>query len=291
MKRSVTLGLVQMAMGPEREANLERAFAMAREAREHGAELLVFPELFAGRFFCREIDPRYAALAEPVPGPLCDRLAGLARELEAVVVGSLFERACDGIHFNTAVVLERDGTLLGRSRKMHIPMDPGYLEKYYFTPGDTDYPVFRTSLLDLAVPTCWDQWFPEPARIYGLKGAELIVYPSAIGTLPGDPYDDAVDTWRVAMRGHAVCNALYVAAVNRVGDEDGMTFYGHTFVAQPDGRVIAEAGEGEQVLLARLDADRIARTRTLSLFYRDRRPETYRDLLRQVVEDEAPPAE
>ena len=179
-----------------------------------------------------------------MPGPLCDRLAGLARELEAVVVGSLFERVRDGVCFNTAVVLERDGTLLGRSRKMHIPMDPGYLEKYYFTPGDTDYPVFRTSLLDVAVPTCWDQWFPEPARIYGLKGADLIVYPSAIGTLPGDPYDDAVDTWRVAMRGHAVCNALYVAAVNRVGDEDGMTFYGHTFVAQPDGQRDRRGGRG-----------------------------------------------
>jgi len=284
VKPSVALGLVQMAMGPEREANIEHAFALARRARERGAEVIVFPELFSGRFFCRELDPAHAALAEPVPGPLTGRLAGLARELEAVVVGSLFEHVREGVRFNTAVVIERDGTFLGRSRKMHIPMDPGYLEKYYFTPGDTDYPVFRTSLLDLAVPTCWDQWFPEPARIYGLKGAELIVYPSAIGTLPGDPYDDAVDTWRVAMRGHAVCNALYVAAVNRVGDEDGMTFYGHSFVAQPDGRVIAEAGGSEEIVLARLDAERIARTRTLSLFYRDRRPETYGGILRQTLE-------
>ncbi len=286
MKHAVTLGLVQMAMGSEREANVEKALALARRAREQGAELIVFPELFSGRFFCKEIEPRHAALAEPIPGPLCDRLAALARELDAVVVGSLFERVREGVFFNTAVVFERDGALLGRSRKMHIPMDPGYLEKYYFMPGDTDYPVFRTSLLDLAVPTCWDQWFPEPARLYGLKGAELIVYPSAIGTLPGDPYEDAVDTWRVAMRGHAVCNALYVAAVNRVGDEDGMPFYGHSFVAQPDGRVIAEAGEDEEIVLARLDADRIARTRTLSLFYRDRRPETYGGILRQTLEDD-----
>jgi N-carbamoylputrescine amidase len=286
VKASVTLGLVQMEMGPDREANIESACALARDARERGAELVVFPELFSGRFFCKELDPAHAALAEPVPGPLCDRLSALARELEAVVVGSVFEKAREGVYFNTAVVFERDGALLGRSRKMHIPMDPGYLEKYYFTPGDTDYPVFRTSLVDLAVPTCWDQWFSEPARIYGLKGAELIVYPSAIGTLPGDPYDDPVDTWQVAMRGHAVCNALYVAAVNRVGDEDGMIFYGHSFVAQPDGRLVAEAGEAPQVLLARLDAERIARTRTLSLFYRDRRPETYRDILRQVVEED-----
>ncbi len=286
MRASVTLGLVQMAMGPEREANLEHAFALARRAREQGAELIVFPELFSGRFFCKAIDPRHASLAEPIPGPLCDRLAALARELEAVVVGSLFEKVREGVFFNTAVVVDRDGALLGRSRKMHIPMDPGYLEKYYFTPGDTDYPVFRTSLLDLAVPTCWDQWFPEPARIYGLKGAELIVYPSAIGALPGDPYEDAVDTWQVAMRGHAVCNALYVAAVNRVGDEDGMAFYGHSFVAQPDGRVIAEAGEDEEIVLARLDPERITRTRTLSLFYRDRRPATYGGILRQTLDGE-----
>ncbi|MGZ4198915.1 MAG: nitrilase-related carbon-nitrogen hydrolase, partial [Thermoleophilia bacterium] len=193
MNDTVTLGLIQMAMGDDREANVAKAFAMARAARESGAELIVLPELFSGIYFCKyPTAERFNSWAEAVPdGPLCKRLAALAAELEAVVVGSVFEYVQDGFYFNTAVVFERDGRFLGRSRKMHIPeTSPGWHEKYYFSPGDTDYPVFHSSLIDLAAPTCWDQWYPEVARLAYLKGAHLIVYPTCIGDEPGHPEID-----------------------------------------------------------------------------------------------------
>jgi len=280
------VGLVQMAMGDDREANIEKAFSMARGARERGAQLIVLPELFSGVYFCKyPAQQAYLAWAEPVPdGPLCARLAQLARELEAVVVGSVFERALDGLQFNTAVVFERDGTYLGKSRKMHIPEDPGYQEKYYFAPGDTDYPVFHTSLLDLAVPTCWDQWYPEVARIAYLKGAELIAYPTCIGDQPNDETIDTSEPWQLVMRGHAVANCIYVAACNRVGVEDGQAFYGRSFIADPDGAKIAEADrETETVITATLTRAALRAAREASPFLRDRRIDTYGPLLARTL--------
>ena len=286
MNETVTVGLVQMAMGDDREANIEKAFSMARGARERGAQLIVLPELFSGVNFCKyPAQQAYLAWAEPVPdGPLCARLAQLARELEAVVVGSVFERALDGLQFNTAVVFERDGTYLGKSRKMHIPEDPGYQEKYYFAPGDTDYPVFHTSLLDLAVPTCWDQWYPEVARIAYLKGAALIAYPTCIGDQPNDETIDTSEPWQLVMRGHAVANCIYVAACNRVGVEDGQAFYGRSFIADPDGAKIAEADrETETVITATLTRAALRAAREASPFLRDRRIDTYGPLLARTL--------
>ena len=287
MNETVTLGLIQMAMGDDREANVEKAFARAREARAAGAELIVFPELFSGIYFCKyPTAERFNAWAETVPdGPLCTRLAALAKELDAVVVGSVFEYVQDGFYFNTAVVFERDGRFLGRSRKMHIPeTSPGWHEKYYFSPGDTDYPVFHTSLIDLAVPTCWDQWYPEVARLAYLRGAHLIVYPTCIGDEPGHPEIDSSEPWQLVMRGHAVANCLYVAACNRVGFEDFQGYYGRSFVADPDGAKVAEAPRDvETVLLAQLSREKLRSSRELAQYFRDRRPETYGGLLKRSL--------
>jgi len=287
VNETVTLGLIQMAMGDDREANVEKAFARAREARAAGAELIVFPELFSGIYFCKyPTAERFNAWAEPVPdGPLCTRLAALAKELDAVVVGSVFEYVQDGFYFNTAVVFERDGRFLGRSRKMHIPeTSPGWHEKYYFSPGDTDYPVFHSSLIDLAVPTCWDQWYPEVARLAYLRGAHLIVYPTCIGDEPGHPEIDSSEPWQLVMRGHAVANCLYVAACNRVGFEDFQGYYGRSFVADPDGAKVAEAPrDTEIVLLAELSREKLRSSRELAQYFRDRRPESYGGLLKRSL--------
>jgi N-carbamoylputrescine amidase len=287
MRDQVTIGLIQMAMGEDRDANVEKALSMARAARERGAELIVLPELFSGIYFCKyPAAQRYNAWAERVPeGPLCGRLADLARELEAVIVGSVFEYVQEGLYHNTAVVFERDGAFLGKSRKMHIPeTGPGYQEKYYFAPGDTDYPVFHTSVIDLAAPTCWDQWYPEVARIARLKGAELVVYPTCIGDEPAQPELDSSDPWQLVMRGHAVANSLFVAAANRVGVEDGQSFYGRSFVSDPTGQLIAEAGRGsEEVVTAALSRETLHSARDSYQFLRDRRPESYGGLLRRSL--------
>jgi len=269
-----------MAMDDDRETNLDRATALARVARERGATIVALPELFSSKYFCRHQDRLHLSLAEPVPGPTSQFLGRLAAELDAVVVGSIFERVEAGLAFNTAVLHERDGTLVGRSRKMHIPQYPLYEEKFYFAPGDTDYPVFTTSAGCVAVPTCWDQWYPEVARIAALRGAHLVVYPTAIGhsQLLDERYRHA---WQTVMRGHAVANGFYVAAVNRVGIEGETTFWGSSFVADPFGEVVSEAGDDEEVVVVDLEAERIDQMRTLNHYFRDRRPETYGPLLKR----------
>jgi N-carbamoylputrescine amidase len=291
-RRDLRVAGVQMAMDEDPATNLERACARVREAASRGAQLVVLPELFTRRYFPQHhARPEYLSWAESIPGPTTEAPAALARELGVALVGSVYERAMAGLNYNTAVVFAPDGALVGRTRKAHIPDDPGYAEKYYFAPGDSGYPVHRVPLavatageavpsLALGLATCWDQWFPEVARILALTGAELIVYPSAIGSEPEYPELDTHDAWRTVMRGHAVANATFVMAVNRVGREDGMTFYGGSFVADPMGVVIAELGADEGLLEVSLDLDAIARVREISTFFRDRRPETYRDIAR-----------
>ncbi len=282
---------VQMAMVDDPAANLERAAGFVRRAAERGADLVVLPELFTRPYFPKHPQrPEYLAWAEPIPGPTTGALADLARELHVAIVGSIYERAMAGLHYNTAVVLGPDGTLAGRTRKAHIPDDPGYAEKYYFAPGDSGYPVHgvRVGLggegadrpLGLGLATCWDQWFPEVARILALKGAELIVYPTAIGSEPEYPSVDTHEAWTTVMRGHAVANATFVMAVNRVGREDGIAFYGGSFVADPMGAVVAEAGAAEGLLEAVIDLAMIERSREILTMFRDRRPETYREIAR-----------
>ncbi|HYM83060.1 MAG TPA: nitrilase-related carbon-nitrogen hydrolase [Candidatus Dormibacteraeota bacterium] len=239
--RRLRIAGVQMSMGRDPADNLARALAHIDRAAARGADLVVLPELFSRPYFPQH-GPDVAALefAEPIPGPTSDALAAAAARHGITVVGSVYERVFTGLQFNTAVVLGPDGRLIGRSRKTHIPDERGYSEKFFFTPGDSDYPVF--GLADgtsLAVATCWDQWFPELARIVALKGADVIAYPTAIGSEPDHPDMDTHDAWRTVMRGHAIANALFVVAVNRVGTEAGLRFYGGSFIADPLGVVLA----------------------------------------------------
>jgi N-carbamoylputrescine amidase len=279
-KSPIRIGLVQMSMEADRAANFDKAVGMAWRAREAGAEIIALPELFAGRYFAQHERRDSFALAEPIPGPGTWALSALAKALGAVLIGSLFEHVQPGLAFNTAVIFERDGTLLGRSRKAHIPDSPCCYEKYYFAPGDDDCPVLQTSAGRIAVPTGWDQWFPEVARMAFLKGAEVIVYPSAIGVSPGAGRE-WLGAWQTVMRGHAVANGLYVAAANRVGREEEMEFWGHSFVADPRGEVIVCGGDGEQVVVGSIDPALIDQARLINQFLRDRRPETYGPLLKR----------
>jgi N-carbamoylputrescine amidase len=273
------LGLIQMRCDGDRATNHARAAERVAEAARQGCALVALPELFAGRYFPQEMAERHYDLAEPVPGPTFELLRGLAARHHLVLVGSLYERAMEGLYYNTAMVFDETGALAGKARKMHIPDGPQYCEKYYFTPGDTGYPVFPTCAGALAVPTCWDQWFPEVARIVALEGAQCIVYPTAIGSEPEHPGLSTRDAWETVIRSHAIANGVFTAAVNRVGVEDAMTFYGGSFVADPLGRVLARADADEALVVADLDLDLIRRTRQMLQMLRDRRPDTYGRLL------------
>jgi len=291
--RSVTrtVALVQHPCGPERESNLERTIAGIRSAAEQGARLVLLPELHTGPYFCQTEDPDHFELAEPIPGPTSRRLAEVAAELQVVIVASLFERRAAGLYHNTAVVFERDGTIAGRYRKMHIPDDPGFYEKFYFTPGDLGFNPIDTSVGRLGVLVCWDQWFPEAARLMALAGAELLLYPTAIGWDPRDDTEEQVrqrEAWITVQRGHAIANGIPLLACNRTGHEPdpaggpGIRFWGSSFIAGPQGELVAMAGETEEaVLLAELEPRRVEEVRRIWPFLRDRRIDAYDDLCRR----------
>ena len=292
MSKLLKIGLVQQSCGPDREANLKASEAGIRDAARRGAQLVLLQELHASVYFCQHEDPSLFDLSEPIPGPSSERLAGLARELNLVLVGSLFERRAPGLYHNTAVVLERDGTLAGTYRKMHIPDDPGYYEKFYFTPGDTGFAPIQTSVGKLGVLVCWDQWYPEGARLMALAGADLLLYPTAIGWNPADPRDEQTrqrDAWITIQRSHAVANGLPVVVANRVGFEpdpsgqtQGSQFWGHSFVCGPQGEFIATAGsELPEVLVTDIDLARSENVRRWWPFLRDRRIDAYGDLLKR----------
>ena len=292
------VAVLQHSMTARPEQNLETSQAMLREAAAAGAQLALLPELHRSLYFCQQEDTRAFDLAEPVPGPTTEALGTLARELSMVIVGSVFEKRAAGLYHNTAVVLDRNGELAGSYRKMHIPDDPGYYEKFYFTPGDahnrsgqSGFSTVETSLGRLGVLVCWDQWYPEAARLMALQGAELLLYPTAIGW---DPRDDASerqrqhDAWETIQRSHAIANALPVLVANRTGHEPdpgggpGTEFWGQSLVAGPQGEVLARASEGEdQLLLAELDPGRTDTLRRLWPFLRDRRVDAYEDLLKR----------
>src|SRR5262249_26506780 len=236
----VTVGLVQMRCDPNREVNLEKTAAQIRAAADAGAQVVCLPELFLSPYFCQREDAANFDLAEPVPGPGSERLGQAAREAGTVVIGSLFERRAPGVYHNTAVVLDSDGTLLGKYRKMHIPDDPLYYEKYYFTPGDLGFVSFETRFARLGTLVCWDRWFPEGARLTALRGAQILFYPTAIGWHPAEKAEHGAaqhQAWELIQRSHAVANGVYVAAVNRVGHEGpaggGLEFWGGSFVSDP----------------------------------------------------------
>ena len=303
--RRVPIGLVQMSCTADPEANLAKTIELIRQAAASGARIVCTQELFRTYYFCQDENPDNFDLAEPIPGPTTDALSSLAKQLEIVIVGSLFERRAAGIYHNSSVVLDADGSLAGVYRKMHIPDDPLYYEKFYFTPGDLGFRVFETRYAKIAPLVCWDQWYPEAARLAALAGAEILVYPTAIGYHPSEKAewgDRQREAWRTIQRSHAVANGVYVAAVNRVGLEkpvaesperpreyDGLEFWGGSFVCGPLGDVLAEAGDSEQTLIAECDLRRIEETRQGWPFLRDRRIDAYQGLLERYLDPKVNP--
>jgi N-carbamoylputrescine amidase len=284
-----TLGLIQMRCDPEPARNLEHAVTQLERGARLGADILCLPELFRSHYFCQRTDCALFDLAEPIPGPTTERLGALARELGKVIVASVFERRSAGIYHNTAVVFDADGAMLGLYRKMHIPDDPLYHEKYYFTPGDLGFKTFATRFGRIGVLVCWDQWFPEAARLTALQGADVLIYPTAIGWHPREK--DAFGTqqhqaWETIQRSHAIANGVFVAAINRIGHEGpadgGLDFWGASFVSDPFGILLARgAHDREDILVVECDRARIEDVRRNWPFLRDRRIDYYGDLNRR----------
>jgi N-carbamoylputrescine amidase len=277
------IGLVQMACSTDPEANLAKAIRGIRDAASKGAEIICLQELFRSQYFCREENAELFDLAETIPGPSTEALSAVGKELEVSIVASLFEKRAQGLYHNTAAVLDADGSLAGIYRKMHIPDDPLYFEKFYFTPGDLGFQNFNTRYSRIGVLVCWDQWYPEGARITSLQGANVLFYPTAIGWHPSEKaqYGEAqLDAWRTIQRAHAIANGVFVAAVNRTGFEGppdhGLEFWGNSFVADPFGRVVAQAPVNqEQVLVVECDPKQMDEVRRNWPFLRDRRIDAY----------------
>jgi N-carbamoylputrescine amidase len=289
---TIKAALIQQTCSCDRDATLAKTSEMVARAAAAGATLVVLQELHTGPYFCQTEDPALFDLAEPIPGPSTVELGLLAEKLGIVIVSSLFERRAPGLYHNTAVVFEKDGTIAGTYRKMHIPDDPGFYEKFYFTPGDLGFTPIKTSAGTLGVLVCWDQWYPEAARLMALAGADLLIYPTAIGWDPADTTAEQErqrDAWITVQRGHAVANGLPVLVVNRVGLESspekqhsGIQFWGSSFVAGPQGEILAKAGrENEEILLAEIDLARSETVRRIWPFLRDRRIDYYGDLLKR----------
>lgn len=288
------IGLIQQASAATAEENRRRLAERIAEAAAAGAELVVLQELHDSLYFCQTESTDNFDLAEPVPGAATEFYGEVARWCGVVLVTSLFERRAAGLYHNTAVVFERDGSIAGRYRKMHIPDDPAYYEKFYFTPGDLGFRPIRTSVGVLGVQVCWDQWYPEGARLMALHGAEILIYPTAIGWESSDTEQEQsrqLDAWRTVQRGHAVANGLPVVAVNRCGHEDdpsgatrGIEFWGHSFVAGPQGEILAEAGTEPCVKVVDVDMKRCEQVRRWWPFLRDRRIDEFDDLLRRYAD-------
>ena len=282
------IGIIQQHNTADRDENKRRLAEKIRSLAAKGAELVVLQELHNGLYFCQEENVDTFNQAEPIPGPSTEFYGALAKELGVVIVTSLFERRATGLYHNTAVVLEKDGTIAGKYRKMHIPDDPGYYEKFYFTPGDMGFKPIDTSVGRLGVLVCWDQWYPEAARLMALAGAEILIYPTAIGYDPNDTRDEQERqrmAWQTVQRGHAVANGLPVVTVNRVGDEDGVPFWGTSFVAGPQGELLYEAPTNEEVeVVVDVDMQRSEQVRRWWPFLRDRRIENYNDLTRRFID-------
>ena len=292
MNSTVKIGLVQQACGEDRARNIAASIAGIREAAARGARLVLLQELHTGVYFCQTEDTARFDQAETLPGPTTQELGKVAKELSVVVVGSIFERRAPGVHHNTAVVLDVDGVLKGHYRKMHIPDDPGYSEKFYFTPGDQGFAPIATSIGTLGVLVCWDQWYPESARLMALHGADILLYPTAIGW---DPRDDEAEksrqreAWITIQRSHAIANGLPLVACNRVGFEPdpsgrslGIQFWGSSFITGPQGELLAQASSDKaEVIVAEINRRRTEDVRRIWPFFRDRRIDAYQDLLKR----------
>ena len=288
----VSVGLVQMSCTADKKQNLDKAIAKVREAAAKGAQIVCLQELFTSLYFCDVEDYDNFALAESIPGPSTDALSAVAKELRVVIIASLFEKRTEGLYHNTTAVLDADGSYLGKYRKMHIPDDPAYYEKFYFTPGDLGYKVFKTAYGTLGVLICWDQWYPEAARITALMGAQILFYPTAIGWATSQ--DEATNVeqynaWQTIQRSHSVANGIHVVSVNRVGEEQNgaMKFWGGSFISNPFGSVIYQAShQEEEVHVEVLDLKKSDRYRTHWPFLRDRRIDSYQPITKRYIDED-----
>lgn len=288
------VALIQQSCSSDRAQNIAKLEENIRKVAQRGAELIVLQELHNSLYFCQTEDVNLFDLAETIPGASTDHFGQLAKELGVVLVLSLFEKRAAGLYHNTAVVLEKDGSIAGKYRKMHIPDDPAYYEKFYFTPGDLGFEPIQTSVGKLGILVCWDQWYPEAARLMALHGAELLIYPTAIGTDARDDHQEQSrqsDAWQLVQRGHAVANGLPVVTVNRVGYEPdpseqtgGITFWGRSFVAGPQGELLLELGREEEVAIVELDLERSERVRRWWPFLRDRRIDSYGEITKRYID-------
>ena len=288
------VGLIQQANTADIKHNIDRLTVAIEKAAELGAELIILQELHNGLYFCQEENVDFFDQAEPIPGPSTEHFSALAKKLSVVIVTSLFERRAAGLYHNTAVVLDKDGSIAGKYRKMHIPDDPAYYEKFYFTPGDIGFEPIQTSIGKLGLMVCWDLWYPEGARLMALKGADLLIYPTAIGV---DAKDDNAeqtrqsDAWQLVQRGHAVANGLHVIAVNRVGFEEdssgqtaGISFWGRSFVAGPQGELLLEMGKDEDIKVIDIEIKRSEKVRRWWPFLRDRRIDEYGNIVKRYID-------
>ena len=277
---TITVGLVQMACSPDADKNLQCAMDSIRTATKKGAQIICLPELFLTQYFCQTEDTRNFSLAEPLPGPTSDTFSKLAKELEVVLIVPLFEKRTQGIYHNTAIVIDADGSVAGTYRKMHIPDDPCFFEKFYFTPGDTGFKSFSTRFGKIGVLICWDQWFPEAARLTCLSGAQFLFYPTAIGYQDEDAKESIqqITAWETIQRSHAISNGVFLGSVNRVGRENALTFWGRSFICNPFGKVIGQAENEPQILIAQCSLPEIESVRQNWPFLRDRRVDAYQGL-------------
>lgn len=289
-KNLTTIGLLQTTCGEDPQDNIQRTLDLTIQAADRGAKIICTQELFTSQYFCQSEDPKYFELAEPIPGPTTERFQEVARQREVVIVLSLFEKRAPGLYHNTAAIIDADGSLMGIYRKNHIPDDPLFMEKYYFTPGDLGFRVWNTRHGKIGVLICWDQWYPEAARLTAMKGAEILFYPTAIGWIPEEKPlrgDIQRDAWRSIQRSHAIANGLYVAAINRTGwekttAEGGLEFWGGSFVAGPMGEILSEAAvDREEILIQEVDLGALDSIRTEWPFFRDRRIDLFEPLTRR----------
>jgi N-carbamoylputrescine amidase len=292
-KQTTKVALVQMKCGAEPENNFARAIEFVRSAAKQGAQIVCLPELFRSQYFCQTQEHKYFGLAEEIPGRSTSALGEIARALGIVIIASLFEKRSAGVYHNTAAIIDSDGKLLGKYRKMHIPDDPLYHEKFYFTPGDLGFQAWKTQHGKIGVCVCWDQWYPEAARLTALRGAEIIFYPTAIGWHPKEKKEFGAaqyNAWETIQRSHAIANGCYIAATNRVGREtpaggDGIEFWGQSFVCGPDGEIIAKGSiDKEEIVVAEIDWSAVDRHRTHWPFLRDRRVDAYGDLKERMLD-------
>ncbi len=288
MDEKINIGLVQTTCTGNKEENLQKAIVKIREAANKGAQIICLQELFTSLYFCDVQDYENFLLAESIPGPSTDALQTLARELGVVIIASLFEKRAQGVYHNTTAVLDADGAYLGKYRKMHIPDDPGFYEKFYFTPGDLGYIVFKTKFANIGVLICWDQWYPEAARITALMGAEILFYPTAIGWATSQDLatnTEQYNAWQTIQRSHAIANGVHVVSVNRVGEEAGVKFWGGSFVSNPFGTVLKQASHNsEEVIVQEIDLNKTDSYRIHWPFLRDRRIDSYQPIVNRLID-------